>query len=99
MSLINSLIIDIFLIYIYIDKYMLLCILGRYRYQFTEVGTFFVWSGYVDEWSIKSYTGTVNVVEAQSSIAEVSVNVMGTEASHPDPGNLQGIATFLMLNF
>ncbi|KAH3704523.1 hypothetical protein DPMN_079579 [Dreissena polymorpha] len=53
-----------------------------FKYQFSKVGTYYVWSGYVDEWFIKSYTGTVEVVEAQSRSGQVSVTLGGVQALH-----------------
>ncbi|WAR05573.1 PKHL1-like protein, partial [Mya arenaria] len=49
-------------------------------YQFTEVGVFYVWSDFVDEWGIKNYAGTIEVVEASASTAKVSVLRAGIEA-------------------
>ena len=54
--------------------------LGQFTYQFNEVGEYYVWSGYNDIWNIKNYAGTVNVVEAVSTLAEVKVDVSGKEA-------------------
>lgn len=54
--------------------------LGEYTYQFTETGTFYVWSGFVDEWGIKNYAGTIEVVDASSSIGEISMTVNDVEA-------------------
>ena len=56
------------------------CFLGSYRYQFTQLGTFYVWSGYVDVYGIKNYAGQIEVVEKSSSLAQVSVKVDGIEA-------------------
>ena len=53
---------------------------GQYQYQFTQLGTFYVWSGYVDVWGIKNYAGQIEVVEKTSSIGEVRVTVAGKEA-------------------
>lgn len=55
---------------------------GEFTYQFTETGVFYVWSGFVDEWGIKNYAGTIEVVDATSSLGEVSVHVAGVEALH-----------------
>jgi len=61
---------------------------GDFLYQFTETGTFYVWSGFVDEWGIKNYGGTIEVLDAMSSVGEVSVQVNGVEALHDVGGKL-----------
>ncbi|XP_053372863.1 fibrocystin-L-like [Mercenaria mercenaria] len=68
---------------------------GQYTKQFTETGIFYVWSGYVDPWSIKHYSGTVEVTAAQSRLEEISVKVGGIEALHnvggaADPSDSSG---------
>ena len=55
-------------------------ITGEYQYQFTELGTYYVWSGYVDVWGIKNYAGQIEVVEKLSSVGEIQVTVTGKEA-------------------
>ena len=56
------------------------CLLGNFKYQFTQLGTFYVWSGYVDVYGIKNYAGQIEVVEKTSRLDEVSVMVDGIEA-------------------
>ena len=62
--------------------------LGAYQYHFTETGDFYVWSGYVDEWGIKNYVGTIKVVEPVSVLAEISVTLAGREALHDVGGRI-----------
>lgn len=54
--------------------------LGNFQYQFTQLGTFYVWSGYVDVYGIKNYAGQIEVVEKMSKLGEVSVRVDGIES-------------------
>lgn len=55
---------------------------GQYRYQFNQAGIYYVWSGFVDIWGIKNYAGTIEVVPASSSAAEVVVQVGKARALH-----------------
>ena len=50
---------------------------GRFKNQFTEAGTYYFWSGYVDESQTKSYRMTVEVSEKQSFMGEVSALISG----------------------
>ena len=54
--------------------------LGNFQYQFTELGTYYVWSGYVDAYGIKNYAGQIEVVEKTSKLGEISVKVDGIES-------------------
>ena len=53
---------------------------GNFKCQFTKLGTFYVWSGYVDVYGLKNYAGQIEVVEKMSKLAEVSVKVDGIES-------------------
>lgn len=55
---------------------------GQYMQQFVEVGTYYVWSGFVDSWDIKNYVGTINVVNANSTHGEINVRVGIADAKH-----------------
>lgn len=68
---------------------------GQYRYQFTETGTYYIWSGYVDQWGIKHYAGTINVASASSYAAEVSVRVSGVEALYNVGGRVFYLSFFM----
>ena len=61
---------------------------GEYQYQFTQLGTFYIWSGFVDEWGIKNYAGQIEVVEKDSSLGEISVRVAEIEALQDVGGSL-----------
>lgn len=52
---------------------------GSFQYQFTQLGMFFVWSGYVDRYGIKNYAGQIEVVEKTSELVEISVQMDGIE--------------------
>ncbi|XP_045210443.2 fibrocystin-L-like isoform X2 [Mercenaria mercenaria] len=55
---------------------------GYFSKQFTMKGDYHVWSGFVDTWNIKSYSGTILVDNAMSRIEEIRVKVAGIEALH-----------------
>lgn len=65
------------------------CFAGQYTKQFTETGTFYVWSGYVDSYDIKNYAGTVEVGAAQSRLEQIRVKVGAIEALHDVGGMFQ----------
>ncbi|KAL4228989.1 Fibrocystin-L [Mactra antiquata] len=64
---------------------------GHYIHQFNQVGTFYVWSGYVDVWGIKNYAGTINVVSSQSSLGEIDVQVGNAHALHNVGGSSEPV--------
>jgi len=53
---------------------------GQYTRKFEEAGLYYVWSTFVDEYEIKNYGGTVEVVTAAAKHGEVTVTVAGIEA-------------------
>ena len=64
----------------HIEKAPFTYVAGNFQYQFTKLGTFFVWSGYVDAYGIKNYAGQIEVVENMLKLAEIGVRVDGIES-------------------
>ncbi|XP_052286416.1 fibrocystin-L-like [Dreissena polymorpha] len=59
---------------------------GNFQYQFTLAGTYYVWSGFVDEWGIKNYVGTIEVVPAVPRLVQVNMTLNGVSALHDKNG-------------
>ena len=70
------------------DFFFSFILTGNFKYQFTQLGTFYVWSGYVDVYGIKNYAGQIEVVEKMSKVAEISVKVDGIESLYSVGGGL-----------
>jgi hypothetical protein len=64
-------------------KYCFLtCCTGQYKFCFTVPGTYFYWSGYVDDVTKQYLLGRVEVGHRHSSVASLSVQASGVEAVH-----------------
>ncbi|XP_052805044.1 fibrocystin-L-like isoform X2 [Mya arenaria] len=55
---------------------------GDFKYQFPSAGIYYVSSGFVDEYGIKIYGGTIAVMPASGKFRELSVSLAGVEALH-----------------
>ena len=53
---------------------------GSYRYQFTTAGTYYYWSGFVDNNQMIYLRGTIMVQDRSSSAQDISVRLAGHEA-------------------
>lgn len=73
--------------------------LGQYSHQFNLAGIYYVWSGFVDVWGIKNYAGTIKVVPASSSNAEITVLVGKAKALHYTQGNFTEASHYSQCNF
>ncbi|KAK0070507.1 fibrocystin-L, partial [Biomphalaria pfeifferi] len=52
---------------------------GTFTHQFTAAGTYYYWTGYMDNNQTIYFRGKVTVYELQSYSAELSVQVLGVE--------------------
>ena len=59
---------------------------GSYHYQFTEAGTCYYWSGFVDNNQLIYLRGTIMVQDRNSSAQDISVRLAGHEAVY-DPAS------------
>ncbi|KAK7010427.1 fibrocystin-L, partial [Biomphalaria glabrata] len=55
---------------------------GTFTHQFTASGTYYYWTGYMDNNQTIYFRGKVTVYELQSYSAELSVQVLGVEAKY-----------------
>ncbi|XP_041373046.1 fibrocystin-L-like isoform X2 [Gigantopelta aegis] len=59
---------------------------GNYKYRFSMVGTYYYWSGWVDEYETISLKGSVTVVDKTSHTQLLKLTVAGHEAVYQPGG-------------
>ncbi|XP_052245987.1 fibrocystin-L-like isoform X3 [Dreissena polymorpha] len=72
---------------------------GSFQHVFNSAGTYYFWSGYVDQWDIKDYRMVVNVVPKAAKLEQFAMSIEGAEPVYEtssgvaDPTDNSGCAT------